>query len=159
MPTSATRISAVRTSSRSFPGSSLWNNGNSSPPLAWISAGRAYPPANSRTPPGARFREGAIATATFSAKCTVAQARACQAFSCSQRKKPIAPHGCKSCYRGPGTSFLGACLPSPAPFRARRGPLEIDRVEIDRVPERALAQFQSGFLGPIWGGCRNCVPS
>jgi len=81
------------------------------------------------------------------------------AFSGNQQKKPIAPDGCKSCYRGPGTSFLGACLPSPPPFGARSGPLEVHRAEIDGVPEHSASTVPKWLVGPIWGGFRNFVAS
>jgi hypothetical protein len=34
----------------------------------------------------------------------VCEARASRAFCCCSQEKPIAPVGCKFCYRGPGTS-------------------------------------------------------
>jgi hypothetical protein len=66
-PTSATRISAARTFSRSFPGSSHGGNGSSSLPLASLSAGPACPPADPRTRQGARYLAAAISIAAFSA--------------------------------------------------------------------------------------------
>jgi hypothetical protein len=103
-PTSATHISASRTSSRSYPSLCPWNNGNNIPPLASISAAPVCPPADSRTPPGARYTVAAPSKVTFAAKNTVCGAGTWRAFCSGSEKKPIAPNGCKFCDHGPGTS-------------------------------------------------------
>jgi hypothetical protein len=102
-PTSATHIWVVRTSSRSFPGSWLVNNGSNSPPPAGTSAAPACPQIKASTSPITRCPTTAIATRVFVAKYTACNSRACPPFSCASNEKPIALHACKFCYRSPGT--------------------------------------------------------
>jgi len=103
-PTSATHISASRTSSRSFLVPCPWNNGSNIQQFALISAAPVCPPANSRTSLGVRCPAAAASKVAFSATWIVCRADAWRAFSSGSRKKPIAPDGWNFCYRGPGTS-------------------------------------------------------
>ena len=103
-PTSATHISASRTSSRSCPSPCPWNNGSNIQQFALISAAPVCPPVNSRTSPGVRCPAAVASKVAFSATRIVCRADAWRAFCSGLEKKPIAPDGWKFCYRGPGTS-------------------------------------------------------